>query len=78
MSIHSTGLGDLERALVVKPRGAQQMLQCGRKHVYQLIAEGHLVSFKDGRSRKITVASIEAYIAHCLTASAGSKLKRPA
>jgi excisionase family DNA binding protein len=54
------------------------MLQCGRKHVYQLIAEGHLVSFKDGRSRKITVASIEAYIAHCLTASAGSKLKRPA
>jgi excisionase family DNA binding protein len=78
MSIHSTGLGDLRGAMVVSPRGEKQLLQCGHKHVYQLIARGEIVSFKDGRSRKITVASIEAYIARCLTIAAGSKLKCPA
>jgi excisionase family DNA binding protein len=76
MSNHSTGLDDLSGALVVKPRGAQLMLQCGRKRVYQLIADGQLVSFKDGRSRKITVQSIEAYISRRLAEPAKSP-KRP-
>jgi excisionase family DNA binding protein len=77
MSITSTGLSDFERALVVKPRGAQRMLNCGRKKVYQLIAEGKLASFKDGASRKITVASIHEYINRCLAESASSMPKRP-
>jgi hypothetical protein len=64
--------------LVVSPRGAQRMLQCGHKKVYQLMAEGHLISFLDGRARKITVASIHEHINRCLAASAGSKPKRPA
>jgi excisionase family DNA binding protein len=64
--------------LVVSPRGAQQMLQCGRKTIYRLMAEGHLISFTDGRARKITVASIHEHINRCLATSATSKLKRPA
>jgi excisionase family DNA binding protein len=54
------------------------MLDHGRKTIYRLMAEGHLVSFKDGRSRKITVASIHEHINRCMAASVGSKPKRPA
>ena len=75
MSICSTGLGNLE-PLIVKPRQACQMLSCGRKRLYQLLAEGTLESFKDGRSRKITVSSIKRHIANRV-ASAGSTLRRP-
>jgi excisionase family DNA binding protein len=78
MSIHSTGLGDLERALVVNPRTACLMLSCSHKHLYQLMADGEIESFKCGRARKITVASIKALIARGLAASAASPLKRPA
>jgi hypothetical protein len=63
--------------LVVSPRGAGQMLDYGRKTIYRLMAEGHLVSFKDGKARKIVVASIHDHIKRRLEASAGSKLKRP-
>jgi excisionase family DNA binding protein len=66
MSINSTGLGDLGRALVVKPRTAWKMLQCSNSRGYQLIKAGELESFRDGRSRKITVRSIEQYIARRL------------
>jgi excisionase family DNA binding protein len=64
--------------LVVKPRSACTMIGCGRKRLYQLLADGQLESFKDGRSRKITVASIKEFIARGLAASADTKLKRPA
>jgi hypothetical protein len=53
------------------------MLECGHKRLYQLLADGELESFKDGRSRKITVKSIEQFVARGLAGSAGSKLKRP-
>jgi hypothetical protein len=38
------------------------MLGCGNTHGYALLARGELESFLDGRSRKITVSSIRAYI----------------
>jgi hypothetical protein len=57
--------GDIE-ALVVKPRIAWVLLQCSNTRGYELIANGELDSFKDGRSRKITVDSIRAYIARRL------------
>jgi hypothetical protein len=63
MSIHSTGLGDLEGPLVVKPKTAWKMLQCSNSRGYELLKAGELESFRDGRSRKITVRSIEQYIA---------------
>ena len=76
MSMPISEVTEIERVLV-KPRDACRMLACGRKRVYQLLADGHLESFKDGRSRKITVASIQQYIARGLAASAPVKLKHP-
>jgi hypothetical protein len=78
MSTTSTGLGELGRALVVSPRTACLMLSCSHKRLYQLLADGQLDSFKENRSRKITVASIRLLIARGLAASAASPLKRPA
>jgi hypothetical protein len=45
------------------------MLGCGNTRGYELLAAGELDSFLDGRSRKITVASIHAYVARRLTAA---------
>jgi hypothetical protein len=57
-------------ALAVKPRVAGDMIDCGLTRVYKLLAEGELASYLDGRSRKITVDSIRAYIARRLAAQA--------
>jgi hypothetical protein len=65
MSIHSTGLG-ADEPLVVSPRRARSMLDCGNTRLYELIAAHELETFKDGKSRKITVASIKAYIARLI------------
>jgi excisionase family DNA binding protein len=54
--------------LVVKPRAAREMLSCSHTKMYQLLAAGELESFKDGRARKITVASIQRYIEKRLAA----------
>jgi hypothetical protein len=50
-------------ALVVKPKDACRMLNCGNTRLYELLGVGKLDSFLDGRSRKITVESIHRYIA---------------
>jgi hypothetical protein len=74
MSAHSTGLSDWEGApLVVKPKTAWKMLACGNTRGYELIAAGELETFMDGRSRKITVASIRAYIARQLASASRTK-----
>jgi hypothetical protein len=67
MSNRTTEVGD-PAPLVVKPRVAWKMLACSNTRGYQLLAAGELESFLDGRSRKITVASIRDYIARRLTA----------
>jgi excisionase family DNA binding protein len=77
MSMPTSADTKVERVLV-RPNDACRMLACGRKRVYQLLADGHLQSFKDGRARKITVSSIQQYIARGLTAASPTKLKRPA
>ena len=55
------------------------MLGCGNTRGYELLAAGELESFLDGRARKITVASIHAYVARQLAdAGAAARLrKRP-
>jgi hypothetical protein len=53
--------GDLER-LVVRPRRACHLLDCGITRLYELLRDGELESFLDGRSRKITVDSIRRYV----------------
>ena len=52
--------------LVVRPKVAWKMLACGNTRGYELLAAGELESYKDGRSRKITVASIKALVARRL------------
>ena len=44
------------------------LLNCGRTRVYELLAAGELDSFRDGRARKITIASIHRYIERRLAA----------
>jgi hypothetical protein len=57
--------------LVVSPAKAQQMLDCGTTHFYKLLNSDVFESFKDGKTRKITVASIEAYIQRKLAEARG-------
>ena len=59
---------DNER-LLVRPRRACHLLDCGTTHLYELIDDGELESFLDGRSRKITVESIQRYITKRLAAA---------
>ena len=58
--------------LVVKPKVAWQMLSCSNTRGYELLAAGALDSFRDGRSRKITVGSIHRYIAQRVASSQGT------
>jgi hypothetical protein len=67
VSIYSTGSGEAE-PLVVKPKAAWKMLACSNTRGYELLSAGELESFLDGRSRKITVASIHRFIARRLAA----------
>jgi hypothetical protein len=67
MSIPSTRLSNDER-LVVSPRRARHMLDCGNTRLYELRKNQELDSYLDGRSRKIMVDSINRYIARRLAA----------
>jgi hypothetical protein len=60
--------GRAVQPLLVRPRDAWLMLRCGNTFGYSLITSGELISFRDGRSRKIVVASIHDYIARKLAA----------
>jgi hypothetical protein len=46
--------------LGVSPRQAGQLLNIGNTRVWELIGSGDLESYKEGRSRKITMRSIRA------------------
>jgi excisionase family DNA binding protein len=72
----STGLGrDEVRPLVCAPKRAAQLLDVSLSMVYQLMTAGELEHFLDGKSRRITTSSLEAYIARRL---AGMTSRRPA
>jgi excisionase family DNA binding protein len=58
-----------DEPLVVSPQRGRKMLDVGNTRFYELIAAGEIESYKDGKSRKITVASIKAYIARRIQAS---------
>jgi excisionase family DNA binding protein len=60
-----------EQALLTDINGAVVMLDACRDIVYRLLRDGELESFTQGRSRRITVASIKKYIERQL-AAAGS------
>jgi len=51
---------DVVEPLVVRPRVAQRLLNCSNTRFYEILPE--LESFRDGRSRMITMRSIKARI----------------
>jgi excisionase family DNA binding protein len=57
------------KPLAVSPREAFQMLGIGNTYGYELIANGELESYKDGRLRRITMRSIEARLERLLIES---------
>jgi hypothetical protein len=75
-TIHPGITGRAVEPLLVRPRDAWRMLGCGNTRGYALLAAGELVSFLDGRARKITVESIHRYIARKLAAAAAKGAER--
>jgi hypothetical protein len=69
MSICSTGLGDVDGAIVCSPRTAMVMLDCEREKLYQLLNSGEIESYLEGKSRKIVIASIHAHVERRLAAA---------
>jgi len=55
--------------LLYTPEEAAEALRMGRSVVYELMAEGLLAFVKRGRSRRIRVTDLEAYVASLATAS---------
>jgi len=60
-----------EPPLAVPPREASRLLSVGMSRLYELMRAGELESYEDGRTRRITMASITAYVARRLADSAG-------
>ena len=60
----------LEAPLVASPNQAMRAIQVSRKKLYDLINAGELDSYKEGKSRRITVKSINEYIERRLAAEA--------
>jgi excisionase family DNA binding protein len=57
-----------ERALIIDVTGAAVMLNKSRDKVYELIRAGELQSYLEGgRSRRVVIASIHAYINRMVT-----------
>jgi hypothetical protein len=66
--------------LLVRPRKAWRILDCGNTRGYELLAKRELDSFVDGRARWITMDSIRRYIERRLAQSGVSSavpLSRP-
>lgn len=58
----------LESPLVATPNQAMKALMVSRSTLYGLINNGELDSYTEGRSRRITVKSISAYVDRRLAA----------
>jgi excisionase family DNA binding protein len=63
-----SGGSTVDEPFAVRPSKAWRLLDCGNTHGYELLAAGELESYRDGRSRRITMRSIKAYIARRLAA----------
>jgi excisionase family DNA binding protein len=63
----------LESPLVASPNQAMKALLVSRSTLYSLINAGELQSYTEGRSRRITVKSISAYVERRLAAEAARR-----
>ena len=59
--------------IVVRPKQACALLGCGLTYLFDLLKKGELESYRDGRSRLITLASIKARIARKLAEAQAGK-----
>lgn len=66
---HATPIA-LDAPLVASPNQAMRVIQVSRKKLYELINTGELESYTEGKSRRITVRSINEYIERRLAAEA--------
>lgn len=65
MGIHPddcTRSGAAAEALLLKPAIAAERLSLGRSKLYELIRDGSIESVVIGRSRRIPVGALEAYV----------------
>jgi excisionase family DNA binding protein len=53
----------------IPPKQAFELIGCGVTYGYQLLAAGELESYHLGRARRVTVASIHAFIQRRLAAA---------
>ncbi|EIG56072.1 helix-turn-helix domain-containing protein [Bradyrhizobium sp. WSM1253] len=68
----------LEAPLVASPNQAMKTLLVSRETLYKLINAGELESYTEGKSRRITVASIDAYVKRRLATEAQRRADRGA
>jgi len=52
--------------MVVRPKQACILLGCGLTNLFKMLNDGELESYRDGRSRLITLSSIKARVARKL------------
>jgi excisionase family DNA binding protein len=62
-----------ETPLVASPNQTMRVIQVSRKKLYELINTGELESYTEGKSRRITVKSINEYIERRLAAEAARR-----
>jgi excisionase family DNA binding protein len=67
---------DLE-PLAVSPRQACVLLGIGNTRLYELIGDGELVSYLEGRARRITMQSIRARVARLAATVASGDAPAP-
>jgi excisionase family DNA binding protein len=87
MSMTSTGSSREERRVVAKapslvplavsPQGACDLLGLSVSGVYQVMRSGELPSYRCGRSRRIPMTAVHAFIARRLAEHAGKWQPRP-
>ncbi|MCJ9704427.1 helix-turn-helix domain-containing protein [Bradyrhizobium sp. SHOUNA76] len=63
----------LDAPFVASPNQAMKTLLVSRETLYKLINAGELESYTEGRARRITVASIDAYVKRRLAAEAARR-----
>jgi len=68
-SVTGRAVGNNLEPLVVSPKQACLLLGVGNTRLYQLIGNGELVAYKDGRARRVTIASIRARVARLARAA---------
>jgi hypothetical protein len=67
---------DALEPLVVSQKTACLMMSVGPTRLYELLNTGELESFRDGASRKITLASIKARVDRCLARAKAEEARK--